>query len=118
MILLDTNVISEPLRQAPARAVIEWIDAHPLETMFLAAITVAELRAGVALLSSGTRKTGLHQDIEMRVLPLFAAVTDLDGISDLAMLGTTSSSLRIQRNHRLYTNINSPSVGPGSIEKP
>ena len=50
MILLDTNVVSEPLRPAPDTRVIDWIDAQPLETLFLSAITVAELRAGVALL--------------------------------------------------------------------
>jgi len=72
MILLDTNVVSEPLRQAPAPRVIEWIDAQPLETLFLSAITVAELRAGVALLPAGKRRTLLQDSLEKRVLPLFA----------------------------------------------
>lgn len=72
MILLDTNVVSEPLRPAPDTRVIEWIDAQPLETLFLSAITVAELRAGVALLPAGKRRTGLQQGLEKRVLPLFA----------------------------------------------
>jgi toxin FitB len=72
VILLDTNVVSEPLRAAPEARVIEWIDAQPLETLFLSAITVAELRAGVALLPAGKRRTGLHDSLEKRVLPLFA----------------------------------------------
>ena len=72
MILLDTNVVSEPLRPAPDIRVIEWIDAQLLETLFLSAITVAELRAGVALLPVGKRRTGLQQSLETRVLPLFA----------------------------------------------
>ena len=72
MILLDTNVVSEPLRAAPDARVIEWIDAQPLETLFLSAITVAELRAGVALLPAGRRRTGLQENLERRVLPLFA----------------------------------------------
>ncbi len=72
MILLDTNVVSEPLRPAPDARVIEWIDAQPLETLFLSAITVAELRAGVVLLPAGKRRTGLRQNLEKRVLPLFA----------------------------------------------
>jgi predicted nucleic acid-binding protein len=72
MILLDTNVVSEPLRAAPDTRVIAWIDAQPLETLFLSASTVAELRAGVALLPSGRRRTGLHESLETRVLPLFA----------------------------------------------
>ncbi|MBI4998886.1 MAG: type II toxin-antitoxin system VapC family toxin [Rhodocyclales bacterium] len=72
MILLDTNVVSEPLRHAPNARVIEWIDAQPVETLYLSAITVAELRAGVALLPTGKRRTGLHDNLERQVLPLFA----------------------------------------------
>ena len=72
MILLDTNVISEPLRHAPELRVIEWIDAQAMETLFLSAITVAELRAGVALLPAGKRRAGLQENLERRVLPLFA----------------------------------------------
>ena len=72
MILLDTNVVSEPLRAAPDTRVIAWIDAQPVETIFLSAITVAELRAGVALLPAGKRRSGLQQSLEKRVLPLFA----------------------------------------------
>lgn len=72
MILLDTNVVSEPLRQIPEVRVIHWIDAQAMETLFLSAITVAELRAGVALLPAGKRRSGLHENLEKRVLPLFA----------------------------------------------
>lgn len=72
MILLDTNVMSEPLRHAPEPRVIAWLDAQPMETLFLSAITVAELRAGVALLPAGRRRTGLQENLEKRVLPLFA----------------------------------------------
>lgn len=72
MILLDTNVVSEPLRLAPERRVVEWVDAQPLETLCLSAITVAELRAGVALLPRGKRRAKLRESLEERVLPLFA----------------------------------------------
>ncbi|MCE4554929.1 type II toxin-antitoxin system VapC family toxin [Pelomonas cellulosilytica] len=72
MILLDTNVMSEPWRHTPEPRVIAWIDAQPMETLFLSAITVAELRAGVALLPAGKRRAGLQENLEKRVLPLFA----------------------------------------------
>ncbi|MEO7241796.1 MAG: type II toxin-antitoxin system VapC family toxin [Variovorax sp.] len=71
MILLDTSVVSEPLRPAPDSRVIGWIDAQPLETLFLSAVTVAELRAGVALMPAGRRRAGLQQSLEKRVLPPF-----------------------------------------------
>ena len=71
MILLDTNVMSEPLRHTPEPRVIEWIDAQVMETLFLSANTVAELRAGVALLPAGKRRAGLQENLEKHVLPLF-----------------------------------------------
>lgn len=63
--------MSEPLRHAPELRVIEWIDAQAMETTFLCAITVAELRAGVAQLPAGKRRSGLQEYLEKRVLPLF-----------------------------------------------
>ena len=72
MILLDTNVISEPLRREPEPRVIQWIDAQLLETLYLSTITVAEMRAGIALLPAGKRRTGLQENLEQRLLPLFA----------------------------------------------
>jgi predicted nucleic acid-binding protein len=72
MILLDTNVVSEPLRRVPAPQVIEWLDQQAAETLYLAAITVAELRFGVAALPAGKRRAGLHEQMERVVLPAFA----------------------------------------------
>jgi len=72
MILLDTNVISEPQRLKPNARVLEWIDAQALETLYLSAITVAELRAGIALLPAGKRRDSLHDNLEKRLLPMFA----------------------------------------------
>ncbi|MDR1187636.1 MAG: type II toxin-antitoxin system VapC family toxin [Bifidobacteriaceae bacterium] len=71
MILLDTNVVSEPLRRMPEGRVITWIDAQSSETLFMATMTVAELRAGVALLPLGKRRAALREEIETRVLPMF-----------------------------------------------
>lgn len=75
MILLDTNVVSEPLRPVPAVQVTQWLDAQPLETLYLSAITVAELRAGVAFLPAGKRRDALQDNLEKRVLPLFTGQT-------------------------------------------
>lgn len=72
MILLDTNVVSEPLRAAPEPRLIAWLDAQPPETLFLSVITVAELRFGAARLPAGRRRNGLRERLETRVLPAFA----------------------------------------------
>jgi toxin FitB len=72
MILLDTNVISEPLRKAPDAGLVAWLDAQPLETLYLSAITAAELHFGVSSLPPGKRREGLLNNLETRVLPMFA----------------------------------------------
>lgn len=71
MILLDTNVISEPLRAAPNSGVIAWLDAQPMETLFLSVVTVAELRFGVARLPAGRRRSNLAEQLETQVLATF-----------------------------------------------
>ena len=71
MILIDTNVISEPLRATPNPQVVAWLDAQPLDTVFLSVVTVAELRLGVARLPAGRRRNGLIEQLESQVLPAF-----------------------------------------------
>ncbi|SCX34352.1 type II toxin-antitoxin system VapC family toxin [Agrobacterium rosae] len=71
MILLDTNVISEPWKPAPDTAVLTWLDAQAIETLFISAISIAELRFGIASMPSGKRKTILHDRLEGEVLPIF-----------------------------------------------
>ncbi len=70
-ILLDTNVISEPIKANGEIRVLEWIDAQHIDTLFISTISLAELRFGVAALPDGKRKSALHERLENRVLPLF-----------------------------------------------
>ena len=72
MILVDTNVLSEPLRRYPESRVADWLDAQALETLYLSAITVAELRFGVQALPKGRRRDRLRENLEQRILPSFA----------------------------------------------
>ncbi|EGG79033.1 Putative plasmid stability protein y4jK [Gluconacetobacter sp. SXCC-1] len=72
MILLDTNVISEPWKPVPEQRVLAWIDGQAIETLFLSAVTVAELRFGIGAMPSGRRRSVLHERLEQEVLPLFA----------------------------------------------
>ena len=57
--LLDTSVASEPLRKTPDATVIEWIGRQPIETLFLSAVTLAEVRFGINLLVPGRRREAL-----------------------------------------------------------
>ena len=70
--MLDTNVISEPLKLSADAGVLAWIDAQSIDTLYLSAISLAELRFGIAALPSGKRKETLHLGLELRILPLFA----------------------------------------------
>ena len=71
MILLDTNVISEPWKPDPDTDVLTWLDAQAVETLFISAISIAELRYGIASMPLGKRKTILHDRLEGEVLPIF-----------------------------------------------
>ena len=71
MILLDTHVISEPLKLTGDAGVTTWIDAQIIETLYLSTISLAELRFGIAALGPGKRRDTLHASFEQRILPLF-----------------------------------------------
>ncbi|WP_296107201.1 type II toxin-antitoxin system VapC family toxin [uncultured Agrobacterium sp.] len=71
MILLDTDVISEPWKPAPDISVLTWLDEQAVETLFISAISIAELRFGIASMPSGKRQTILHDRLEGEVLPIF-----------------------------------------------
>ncbi|OYU70832.1 MAG: VapC toxin family PIN domain ribonuclease [Alphaproteobacteria bacterium PA2] len=64
MILLDTNVVSEAMKPQPDPAVRQWLDDQAVETLFLSAITLTELRFGVASLPHGRRREGLATVID------------------------------------------------------
>ena len=61
MILLDTNVISELSKPHPNANVLGWLDVNEREGTWTSAITVAELRTGLADLPDGQRKAALVQ---------------------------------------------------------
>ena len=71
MILLDTNVLSEPLRARPDNAVVAWLDEQEPRTLFLSSVTVAEIRFGISVLPRGKRRDTLDDRFEGEVLPLF-----------------------------------------------
>jgi predicted nucleic acid-binding protein len=56
MILLDTNVLSELMRPIPNSGVVSWLDAFSDDDVWISAVTVGEIRLGLALLPEGRRK--------------------------------------------------------------
>jgi predicted nucleic acid-binding protein len=71
-ILVDTNVVSELMRPAPARPVLDWFAAHAPSLLFLSAVSEAELRAGAEFLPAGRRRDALRAAIDAMVEEDFA----------------------------------------------
>ena len=70
MIVLDTNVLSEPFKSDANQAVLSWIASQ--DEITTTAVTVAELLTGARRLSAGRRREALLVGIE-RVLSAFPA---------------------------------------------
>ena len=49
MYLLDTNVVSELRRARPYGAVLQWISGVPSEELFLPAVVIGEIQAGIEI---------------------------------------------------------------------
>ena len=63
MYLLDTNVVSELRRPRPSGAVLDWIADVPAELLFVSAVTVGEIQAGIEI----TREQDLPKAEELEV---------------------------------------------------
>lgn len=70
MIVLDTDVMSEAIKPAPAPAVRAWLNNQVAETLYLSSVTVAELLFGIGALPAGKRKELLTHALD-GVMTLF-----------------------------------------------
>ena len=59
MFVLDTNVVSELMRDRPNSAVLHWLDDRLERDLFVTAVTQAEVLTGIAILPAGKRRQGL-----------------------------------------------------------
>lgn len=96
MIVLDTNVVSELMRQPAEPNVVTWVDQQQVSDVYLTAITAAELFYGIARLPSGRRREALEglvqqlvvEDFSGRILPF-----DGDAARHYAQIVTTRESV-------------------------
>ncbi|MCE2403546.1 MAG: type II toxin-antitoxin system VapC family toxin [Dehalococcoidia bacterium] len=72
MIVLDTNVVLEFMRDRPHQDVVVWLGSQARSTVFVTAITEAEIRTGVVLLPDGERRRRLASLVERAFLVLLA----------------------------------------------
>lgn len=59
--LIDTNVLSELMRERPAPQVLDWFASQTANQMQTSAVTYAEILAGIALLPAGKRREAMAQ---------------------------------------------------------
>ena len=60
------------MRQHPHPAVLGWLDNQLTNTLFVTAVTEAEIRTGIAILPEGERRRGLTAAVERTFGVLFA----------------------------------------------
>jgi hypothetical protein len=81
VIILDTNVLSALMRQAPELPVVHWLDGQQADSVWIASVTLFEVRLGLAALPKGKRRQALEaaferllsEDLEDRVLAFDSA---------------------------------------------
>jgi len=83
--LLDTNVISEPMKPRPNAGVLAWL--AEVDSVFLSVVTITELRYGIERLATGRRRDHLDRWLRkdltsrfgQRILPVDFEVADTCG---------------------------------------
>jgi toxin FitB len=71
VILVDTNVVSEPMKTRGDKRVVAWLDRQRIETLFISTITVSEILFGIAALPAGRRRSRLSEAFEREIERLF-----------------------------------------------
>ncbi len=69
--LLDTNIFSELRRSRPEARVVDFVSAQPLESLFVSAVTFAEIRFGIELVAEVHKRAALHDWLQQQLRPMF-----------------------------------------------
>jgi predicted nucleic acid-binding protein len=57
--LLDTNIISNLVKPRPSESLLVWMTAQPDEHLFIASLTLAEIRRGILEKPNGKKRAAL-----------------------------------------------------------
>ena len=93
--LLDTNCIFEAVRVNPEPRVMAWLEAADENLLYLSALTLGEIRKGLAVLPPGGRRMKLEAWLEVelrarfsgRVLSVDVEIADRWGLFTAAAKG-------------------------------
>ena len=64
MIILDTNVLSALMRDAPDQSVASWMDRQPQSSIWTNSITILEIQTGLQVMPAGKKRVSLSEDFE------------------------------------------------------
>ena len=64
MIILDTNVLSALMRDAPDRSVAAWMDRQPQSSIWTNSITILEIQTALQVTPAGKKRVSLSEDFE------------------------------------------------------
>jgi toxin FitB len=70
--LLDTNVLSEPMKERPNSRVVAWLSEANEDQVFVSVVTITELRYGVERLATGKRRERLDDWLRKDLISRFA----------------------------------------------
>lgn len=69
--LLDTNVLSELRRPKPEPKVVAFVTAQPLDSLYVSAVTFAEIRFGIELIADAHKRAALGDWLNLQLRPMF-----------------------------------------------
>lgn len=69
--LLDTNVLSELRRPKPDPKVVAFVSAQPLDSLYVSAVTFAEISYGIELIADVHKRAALGDWLNLQLRPMF-----------------------------------------------
>lgn len=89
MILADTNIVSEFMRDSPDPAVLAWAESLAASELSICVVTVEEIERGLRRLPAGRRR----RDLEHRWIRLVDAFADTIAVYDVPAARATATTL-------------------------
>ncbi len=93
MIILDTNVISELMREKPNPVVLRWIERQDISNLTITAITVGVILRGITRFPEVNRRQRLKQNFSRFVHEAFRGrILVFDEASALSLPSTQAAA--------------------------